>query len=230
VKAHGAQPGTRSRWGLCRRRLCWVPTWRGWLLTALLFVLVATILVRGAHPFLAVNAPVPGGVLVVEGWASDAGMEAVISEFKANHYEKLFVTGGPLEQGAPLSEYRTYAELGAATLLKLGMPTNAVQAVPAPRVNRDRTYASAVTLRQWFADHGMTPDKINLMSGGPHARRSRLLFQKAFGSGVTIGVIAGPVSEYDPRHWWRSSQGFRVVTSEAIAYLYARVLFRAKDS
>jgi hypothetical protein len=214
---------------LFRRRLCCVPTWRGWLLIALLLILLANLLVRVVHPFLAVNAPVRGSILVVEGWASDAAMQAVIAEFKGNHYEKMFVTGGPLEQGAPLSEYKTYAELGAATLIKLGMPTNALQAVPAPRVNRDRTYTSAVTLRTWFAEHGMSPDKFDLMSGGPHARRSRLLFKKAFGRGVTIGVIALPATEYDPKHWWRSSQGFRVVTGEAIAYAYARLLFRAKE-
>jgi hypothetical protein len=229
VKDAPLEPGSRSRWGLCRRRLCCVPTWRGWLLLFVLFVALANLLLRGLHPFLAVNAPVRGPILVVEGWASDQAMEEAIRQFQANHYEKMFVTGGPLEQGAPLSEYKTYAELGAATLLKLGMPTNALQAVPAPRVARDRTYTSALTLRAWFAEHGMAPNKIDLMSGGPHARRSRLLFEKAFGRGVTVGVVSLPASEYDPRHWWRSSQGFRVVTSEAIAYVYARVLFRARE-
>jgi hypothetical protein len=193
----------------------------------LLGVALANLFVRGLHPFLAVNAPVRAGVLVVEGWAPDSAMEQVIAEFKQNRYQKLFVTGGPLEQGAPLSEYKTYAELGTATLLKLGLTTNEVEAVPSPPVRRDRTYASAVALRKWFADHGMSPNMINLMTGGPHARRSRLLFAKAFGKNVSVGVVAIPTSEYDPQHWWRSSQGFRVVTSEAIAYAYARVLFRA---
>lgn len=229
MKADGPQPARRSRWALCRRRNCWVPTWRGWLLLFLLLLGAANLFVRELHPFLAVNAPVRGKFLVVEGWAPDAGMAKAIAEFNANHYEKLFVTGGPLEQGAPLSEYKTYAELGAATLTRLGLTTNVVQAVPAPRVARDRTYTSALTLRQWFADQGVAPGKIDLMTGGPHARRSRLLFQKAFKGQAQIGVIAMPASEYDPRHWWRSSQGFRVVTGEAIAYLYARCFFRARD-
>jgi hypothetical protein len=192
-------------------------------------VALANFFVRGLHPFLAVNAPVRGGALVVEGWAPDAAMEQVIAEFKQHHYQKIFVTGGPLEQGAPLSEYKTYAELGTATLLKLGMSTNEVEAVPAPRVHRDRTYASAVALRKWFAEHGLAPNKLNLMTGGPHARRSRLLFTKALGKDVSVGVVAMRTSEYDPQHWWRSSQGFRLVTGEAIAYAYARVLFRASD-
>src|SRR5262249_31369852 len=156
--------------------------------------------------------------------------KAALSEFQTNHYELLFVTGGPLEQGGHLSEYKSYAELGAATLIQLGMPTNLVVAVPAPRVIRDRTYASALSLKAWFAAPGMTPKRVHLLTVGPHARRSRLLFEKAFGREVTIGVVSLPVSDYDPGHWWRSSQGFRVVTSEAIAYFYARFLFRAREN
>ena len=60
---------------------------------------------------------------------------------------------------------------------------------------------------------------------GPHARRTRLLFQEAFGSKVAVGVIAVPDDAYDPRHWWRSSEGVRDVVGEAIAYVYARFFF-----
>jgi len=35
--------------------------------------------------------------------------EAAIAEFKQHHYDRLFVTGIPLQQGAPLSEYKNYA-------------------------------------------------------------------------------------------------------------------------
>jgi hypothetical protein len=71
----------------------------------------------------------------------------VIAEFRRHHYTKLYVVGVPLERGAPLSEYKTYAELGAATLLKLGMDRDSIQAIPAPLVRQDRTYASALVLK-----------------------------------------------------------------------------------
>jgi uncharacterized SAM-binding protein YcdF (DUF218 family) len=213
--------------GLLRRRQCLVPTLRGWLVLLLICTALVLVGARGIHPFLAVNAPLPGGVLVVEGWGPDYALQAALEEFNRNHYEKLLVTGGPLEQGVPLSEYKTYAELGAATLLKLGMSTNAVQAVPSPLVRRDRTYTSALSLRNWLDEHGMAPASINLITVGPHARRSRLLFEKALGKGVRVGVTAVPVNDYDPRRWWRSSAGVRAVISEALAYGYARVLFRA---
>jgi hypothetical protein len=213
--------------GLLRRRQCLVPTWRGWLALALCFAGLAIFCAQEMYPFLAVNAPIPGGVLVVEGWAPDAAMEAAIAEFHRNHYEKLFVTGIPIERGAPLVEYKTYAELGAATLLRLGMSSNVVQAVPAPRVLQDRTYAMAASLSRWLREHGMSPTKVNVITAGAHARRSRMLFQRALGKEVTVGVIPMEETEFDYRHWWRSSQGFRVVTGEALAYVYARVFFRA---
>jgi hypothetical protein len=60
---------------------------------------------------------------------------------------------------------------------------------------------------------------------GPHSRRSRLLYQKAFGSRVKVGVFSRPDEEYDSKRWWASSVGFEQVIGEGIAYLYARVLF-----
>ena len=192
---------------------------------ALAFTALLLFSIRGIHPFLAVNNPVDGGALVVEGWLPDYALQGAITEFGKGHYHRVFVTGGPLDNGAPLSEYRTFAELGAATLLHLGLNSNVVQAVPAPRVRLDRTYASAVALKDWLQKQGSTETNINLVSLGAHARRTHLLFQKAFGDKFHIGVIALDNQDYDPNHWWKSSAGVRTVLDESIAYLYARLWF-----
>jgi hypothetical protein len=216
-------------WGCLRRRQCLVPTLRGLLLLALGCAALTYLGIRGIAPFLMINDPAPGGVLVVEGWVPDYALEATAAEFKQHHYDKLFVTGIPLDQGAPLSEYRNYAELGAAILLKFGLSTNVVQPVPTPDTRRDRTYAMARSVDRWMREHGMTPAKVNLMTLGPHARRSRLLFQWAMGKGVTVGVTAIPSRNFDPAHWWRSSYGARAMISETVAYAYARCLFHPGD-
>ncbi|MGO8931528.1 MAG: ElyC/SanA/YdcF family protein [Limisphaerales bacterium] len=211
--------------GLLRRRQCFVPSLRGWLLLAMSFAALVLLAAREVHPFLAITDPVPGGVLVVEGWVPDSMLEAAIAEFKRNHYTALFVTGIPLEQGAPLSEYKNYAYLGAATLVKLGLSTNDVQAVPTGFTRRDRTYAMALSLKHWWREHQTAPTKVNLITSGAHARRSRLLFEKALGKGVTVGVMAIAANDYDEQHWWHSSQGVRVTIDETLAYAYARLLF-----
>src|SRR6185369_2499744 len=113
-------------WGLLRRRVCLMPTWRGWVLGLLGFILVAVLVVRGVHPFLAVNHPVDSKAMVIEGWLPDYAIEVVVREFNRGNYEKLYVTGGPIEWGAPLSEYKTYAQRGAAILLKMGLSTNVI--------------------------------------------------------------------------------------------------------
>jgi DUF218 domain-containing protein len=228
AKAPIQKASEKRGWGLFHRRQCLVPTRRGWLLLGLVFSAVTIVAIREAYPFLAVNDPKPGGVLVVEGWAADYALEAAVAEFKQFSYEKVYVTGGPIEQGGPLSGYKTYAELGTATLVALGLSTNVVQPVPGPKVRQDRTYASALALKRWVDEHGIQLTRVNLVTVGPHARRSRLLFEKSLGD-VPIGVIAIAEPDYNARRWWRSSQGFRIVTSEAIAYLYARFLFRPSE-
>jgi hypothetical protein len=146
-------------------------------------------------------------------------------EEQGNPYHLLYVVGGPLEQGAPLSQYPTYADLGAAILLRMGMSQDTVQAVPSGYVYKDRTYAEAVALSIWLRQHGLSPKEINLISLGAHARRSRLLFEKAFGKSTRVGIIAVEDRNYDPAHWWKTSEGVRSVISETIAYGYARFLF-----
>jgi len=38
-----------------------------------------------------------------------------------------------------------------------------------------------------------------------------------------------PNPDYDPKYWWRYSEGVKDVTSEAVIYLHARFLFYPSD-
>ena len=92
-------------------------------------------------------------------------------------------------------------------------------------MDRDRTYGSAIALRTWLREHNLTVRGVNVLTEDVHARRTCLLFQKALGDNVAVGVIAVPNPDYDPRHWWRYSQGVKDVFAESVAYIYARLLF-----
>ena len=94
---------------------------------------------------------------------------------------------------------------------------------------KDRTYHAALAAKQWLAEQGMKVQSLDVATQGPHARRSRLMYEKAFGGDTKIGIIALANREYDPAHWWRSSEGVREVIGEGIAYLYARLLFHPSD-
>ncbi len=216
---------SRSPGLLCRRELV-VPTRRGWLVVLLATVVLGVVLLRSIQPFLAVTAPVGNGLLVAEGWLADYALQAAVDEFKRGDYDTFCVTGIPLEKGAPLSEYQTFAQLGAAVVVKLGLATNEVHAVPAPDVRQDRTFASAVALAEWLKAREIQPKSITVVSVGAHARRTRLLYQKAFGTDIQIGIIAVPDREYEADRWWASSSGVRDVVDEGVAYLYGRFFFR----
>jgi len=210
---------------LLKRRECTVPTWRGWLALFVALGLAGFAAVRGVYGFLAVQDPAPGGVLAVEGWAPDYVLAETLAEFRRHPYAGIFVTGVPLEQGEPLSEYKTFAELSAAILIRMGADPQTVHAVPSPAVSQDRTYSTAVVLRRWLREHGLASEKVNVMTLGAHSRRTLLLYEKAFGPSARVGIVAIDTHDFDSAHWWRSSQGFRVVIGEVIAWLYAAVLF-----
>jgi hypothetical protein len=212
-------------WGLLQRRECLCLTWRGRCAVLALAALALFGAVRGIHPFLAIHDSQPGGFLILEGWAPDYVFDVATNEFARNHYAKIYVTGNPIDKGAPLVEYKTAAELGAATLAKMGLDTNCFQAVPAPFVARDRTYTSALTLKKLLAAQGQLPARLNILTLDAHARRTRLLFQQVFGADATIGILAIPCRDYDEVHWWRSSPGVRTVMGELLSYGYARFLF-----
>jgi hypothetical protein len=97
--------------------------------------------------------------------------------------------------------------------------------VPSHVNGRERTYSSAIALRDWFREHNTPVDNINVLTEGAHARRTRLLYQKAFDQNVTVGIIAVSNPDYNPKQWWRYSDGVREVTGESIAYIYAKFFF-----
>lgn len=212
--------------GMIRRRSLWLPTLRGWLVILAVGALGLYLVVRNLHPFLALSDPNPQGILAIEGWAPDYAFEAAIAEFRAHPYQLLCVTGGPLDRGMSIAGYKTCAELGAATLVSMGMNSNQVLAVPAPLVRQDRTFVSASCLKSLMEKKGLATTNLHVITVGPHARRTRLMFEKAFGDRYRIGITSVPSQDFDAGQWWKSSAGFRGVTSETIAYAYARFIFR----
>lgn len=206
-------------WGLLSRKERWGLSRRAWCTGGALTILLAFIALRYTYRFLALTDPVPAEYIAVEGWVHDHGIDAARSEYATGHYKLIFTTGGPM-RGAT-----TAAAIGAQRLLVAGLPETIVQSVPASRGARDRTYASAVALRDWMHGHHIAPTSLNVLTQDVHARRTRLLFQAAFGESVHVGIISIPNPDYDAQRWWRYSEGVRDLLGEAIAYAYAKFLF-----
>jgi uncharacterized SAM-binding protein YcdF (DUF218 family) len=213
-------------WGTITLRERWGLSWRGWSLVAVVILFAAFSFLWRVYPFLAATHRVDTNVLVVEGWIHDYAIRAAVEEFRRNSYQRVLTTGGPVEgKGGYINDYNTSASVGAELLKSCGLPNESLEMVPSRVMDRDRTYGSAVALRNWFSEHHMAVRGINVVTEDVHARRTRLLFGKALGDDVSVGVIAVPNPDYDSKHWWRYSAGVKDVVSEVAAYVYARLLF-----
>lgn len=222
-------PSTRL-WGLLKRKERWGLSWRGCFLLVLLVLGFAFLTLWRTHPFLALTKPVDAEFLVVEGWIPGYTFSTITAEFSRKHYQGLLVTGGPMvPDGFLIEQGDSFAQHTAGRLKQLGVKPDLIETVPAPNNGRDRTYAAAVALRNWFKEKGIHPKAINVVTLGVHARRSRLLAEKAFQGQARIGIIAIENRTYDARHWWHSSEGVKEVISEGAAYLYARFFFHPSD-
>lgn len=221
----------RALAGLLVRKECWSLSWRGKLLVLFVVAALAISAFLRAYPFLAVTHRVNTNMLVVEGWVHKYAIRSAVSEFDTGSYQYVFATGGPIVgNGGYVNDYQTVASVGADLLKKCGLPSESLQMVPSHEMGRDRTYSSAVALRDWFRDHNMSVYSFNVLTQDLHARRTRLLYQKAFGEKVSIGIIAVPSPDYDAHRWWRYSDGVEGVLGEGIAYLYAKFLFYPSES
>jgi uncharacterized SAM-binding protein YcdF (DUF218 family) len=217
---------SQKLWGILTRKERWGLSRRGWLLFTLGALVAAYVVFSEVHPFLAVTHRVNTNVLVVEGWIPPYAIQASVEEFKTGSYQHIFTTGGPVEgNGGYINDYHTSASVGAAHLKKFGVPDYLVQMVPSRVIARERTYASAIALRDWFRDHNLAIHSFNVLTEDWHARRTQLLYQEAFGKKVTVGIIAVSNPDYNPKDWWRYSDGVREAIGESIAYIYARFFF-----
>jgi hypothetical protein len=208
----------RKRFGLMVRKQAWVPTPLGWILLAVCTVGLAVVLVRQSCTFLSYHRPIQADTLIIEGWVPDYVLQQGLIKLKSGDCGLILTTGGPLSRGAPLSEYKTYAELSAASLKALGADPDQIMALPAPYSPRNRTRVSALEVQKWLTRHPEIK-ALNLMTLGPHARRSYWEFKRALPQTVKLGAICIPNEDFDSDSWWTSSAGIKTVVTEGLACL-----------
>jgi|WetSurMetagenome_2_1015567.scaffolds.fasta_scaffold194808_2 hypothetical protein len=213
-----------------KKRLCRAPTVWGWLVLCTIFFGFCFFSVNNLNSFLSLNKPLDAKVMVMEGWLPTTVLTKAAQEFRTKNYSMIFVTGIAIDRGEFYWQEKTYADMGAASLRHIGLDSHVVVAIAAPQVKMDRTFASACALRRFLDSTGQRVSEVNVVSLGPHSRRSRLLFQQALGKRIKVGIFSYPDETYDPKTWWASSNGFKAIVDETVSYCYTKFVFCFKKS
>lgn len=209
------------------RRVRWGPTRLGWIVGFGFAVICVAGALQCAHPFLALDRPVGAEVLVIEGWLPEYALRQCVPIIRRGTYKQIITVGGPATgYPPPVKDDDTLAYVAMMTLRRAGVDPKSIQMVPTKSASRDRTFHFASDLRRWLNSREVPAKSVDVVTLGVHARRSRLLFEKALGPEVRVGVIALLNEEYDPSRWWRYSEGVKELIAESAGYLYARFFFR----
>jgi uncharacterized SAM-binding protein YcdF (DUF218 family) len=213
---------------LFRRRSLVLPTLLGWALILAVLVLVVGMLFRNMAVFLTVNEPVGADYLVIEAWMDKEELDQGLEYFEANDFKKVVLVGGPISNDFHGIDVN-YAERAAAYLLTQDLPESKTAIVGAPYSVQSRTYLNAVMVREWFVQQGISITRLDVFSSGVHTRRSRDLYQQAFGDQVAIGIVASQPINFDPAHWWESSANGKGVAVEFANWVLTQCCFHPGD-
>jgi hypothetical protein len=194
------------------------------MLVLLAAIIITAVGLRTLYPFLAITETVPTRILVLDGWLPTYDINKAAALYLAGHYQTLLDVNGTYDFQA-VDQDPGNAYIVSRILVRDGIPREQVNPVVFQGVKIDRTYISAVAVKEWCRQHGIPLQSLDIATLGPHARRSRLIYEKALGKGVKVGVIALDDPAYDSLRWWRSSEGVREVLFEFVAYVYVRFLF-----
>ncbi|MEB3310631.1 MAG: hypothetical protein VKJ02_10390 [Snowella sp.] len=213
-------------WGLLEHKAQWTLSIKGWLFLLLSCLVIFILILTKLQPFLVVSHPISAQILVVEGWLDEYAMKEAKTEFEQGNYDLILTTGEALGEGSVLAKYESYAGLAAAVLTNLGVPPEKIVTIPTPKLKKDRTAASALAVKNWLLGSSLPVKTINLYSYDAHSRRSWFIYARVLHPQFQVGILAYQSPFYDPARWWATSEGFRSVLSEAIAYLYAVLIWQ----
>jgi hypothetical protein len=213
---------------LFRRRSLVLPTLLGWLLILAALVLVIGMLFRNMAVFLTVNEPVGADYLVIEAWMDKEELDQGLEYFEVNDFKKILLVGGPISNDFHGTE-TSYPERAAEYLQTQDLAQDMIAIVNSPYSAQNQTFLNAVMAREWFKQEGVSLSHLDVFSSGVHTRRSRDLYQQAFGDQVAIGIVAAQPLNFDPAHWWRTNGTGKGVAVEFANWVLTKCCFHPGD-
>lgn len=198
------------------------------LLILIVIVGLIYLYVSSIDGFLSINNPVEARILVVEGWIPDYALKAALQEFRNNHYRYILTTGGRPYINAFRTRFSTEALTAQRALLNMKLGRDSIFAVPVRMSFTDKTYTEAKDLRLWLKNGLYKDSSFNVFTVGPHARRTLLQYQKAFGSEYNIGIISVNIPGYDSKRWYRTMPEFKLMIEESFNWISFKLFFHPR--
>jgi DUF218 domain len=209
----------RRFWGRRLVKRPWLPLSIFGLLVLLVFPVIW--LVNSGESFFSLTHRVPPEVLLVEGWIGQRGLQAAAAEFVRGGYKYVVATGGQIDDPQLSS---SYAEIAGQELIRLDIPKDRIIVAASEDIQHQRTFNSAIAAWRALQNRGISPQYANLLTLGPHARRSYLVYSKVFAPATKVGVIAWVPADYGSIPWWRSTTRTKCLFKEIVGYPFELLL------
>ena len=91
-----------------------------------------------------------------------------------------------------INNFNSNSEETRNELIRLGVDSSRIAAVPGEKTYINRTLKSALAFRDWLKASKCTVKGINIISFGPHARRKYMIYNKVLGKNYSVGIIYFP--------------------------------------
>jgi uncharacterized SAM-binding protein YcdF (DUF218 family) len=197
------------------------------LLFLLFFLAFLALIYVVRHPLLRLA----GQLWVVDEPAEHADVIVVLGgdnfvADRAAHAAELYRAGlasQVVASGRLLRPYAGISEMTARDLESRGVPAASIVKFSHRAAN---TREEAEALAGLAANRGWK--RVLVVTSNYHARRTRFIFGRVFGPGVTVRVSAAHDSEFDPSHWWESRLGIKLFLNEVLGYAVACWELRGK--
>jgi hypothetical protein len=115
-----------------------------------------------------------------------------------------------------------YADYSAFCLRYLGH-NDSIVALPVLNSNINRTYSCAQSFNKWYLSSSFKGKPVNIVSLGPHSRRTWMTYRRVLGKNADVGIIMVNNEKYNKNNWWKSLYGIKATIHEMASYIYTLV-------
>lgn len=113
----------------------------------------------------------------------------------------------------------------AAFVLKYIGFKDSIISIPVLSSKVSRTYSCARAFREWYTGSDYNNKPVNILSLGPHTRRTWMIYKKVLGKDNDVGIILVNDKNFNKKNWWKSLTGIKDTIYEMAGCIYILIVF-----